>query len=163
MGFRFRKSFKTGPFRTTVSKSGISHSIGTKGIRVTKTANGSLKTTVSIPGSGISYTSESARNKKKNNTVSSNYKNYPEKCTLQTRQQTDKRSTNPPKPPKSPGIYKVCGIMMIILGAFMLFVFWPFGLLVFGIGLYYVICGPKIYKKLVENYKSVHPEFREKM
>lgn len=33
MGFRFRKSFGKGPFRVTISKSGISTSVGVKGIR----------------------------------------------------------------------------------------------------------------------------------
>lgn len=59
MGLRFRKSFKFGPFRTTISKSGISSSIGVKGYRVTKTASGKIRTTASIPGTGISYVSES--------------------------------------------------------------------------------------------------------
>lgn len=36
MGFRFRKSKNFGPFRISVSKSGIGWSVGTKGIRYTK-------------------------------------------------------------------------------------------------------------------------------
>lgn len=53
MGFRFRKSFKFGPFRITFSKSGISTSVGVKGARITKRADGKTQTTVSIPGTGI--------------------------------------------------------------------------------------------------------------
>ena len=58
MGVRFRKGFKLGPIRTTISKSGISTSIGMKGARITNKANGNTMTTLSIPGSGISYVTE---------------------------------------------------------------------------------------------------------
>ena len=61
MGMKFRKSTKIGPFRTTISKSGISYSAGVKGFRVTKQANGKVRTTASIPGTGISYTSVSGK------------------------------------------------------------------------------------------------------
>ena len=50
----YRKSAKLGGIRVTASKSGISYSAGVKGARVTKQANGRVKTTVSIPGTGIS-------------------------------------------------------------------------------------------------------------
>lgn len=55
MGFRFRKSFKAGPFRINVSKSGIGYSAGVKGFRVTKRADGRTQRTYSVPGTGISY------------------------------------------------------------------------------------------------------------
>lgn len=55
---RFRKSFGKGPFRVTVSKSGVSTSVGGKGFRVTKKAGGGVRTTTSIPGTGISYTQD---------------------------------------------------------------------------------------------------------
>ena len=64
MGFRFRKSFGVGPFRTTISKSGISFSAGVKGARITKKANGNTMTTVGIPGTGVSYTKESSNKKR---------------------------------------------------------------------------------------------------
>lgn len=64
MGLRFRKSFKLGPIRYTISKSGISTSIGTKGYRVTKRADGKIQRTVSIPGTGISHVSVSSGQKK---------------------------------------------------------------------------------------------------
>ena len=63
MGFRFRKSFGAGPFRTTISKSGISTSFGVKGARVTKKANGNTMTTLGIPGTGLSYVSEKSNKK----------------------------------------------------------------------------------------------------
>ena len=43
MGFRFRKSFKTGPFRLNLSKSGIGWSVGGPGYRFTKKAGGGTK------------------------------------------------------------------------------------------------------------------------
>ena len=63
MGFRFRKSFGKGPFRVTISKSGVSYSAGIKGFRYTKKANGGTRITSSIPGTGISYVTDSRQNK----------------------------------------------------------------------------------------------------
>ena len=60
MGLRFRKSINLGGgFRINLSKSGIGYSWGTKGYRITKTARGTVRQTISIPGTGISYTEES--------------------------------------------------------------------------------------------------------
>ena len=64
MGFRFRKSFGKGPFRVTVSKSGIGYSVGAKGLRYTKKAGGGTRTTASIPSTGISYITDSGSKKK---------------------------------------------------------------------------------------------------
>ncbi len=55
MRFRFRKSKKFGPLKVNVSKSGIGWSIGGKGFRHTKRADGRTQNTYSIPGTGISY------------------------------------------------------------------------------------------------------------
>ena len=63
MGLRFRKSFKLGPIRINLSKSGIGYSYGVKGFRVTHKANGGVRTTASIPGTGISYVSETSAKK----------------------------------------------------------------------------------------------------
>lgn len=59
MGMRFRKSFGSKHFRVTLSKSGVGYSCGVKGARITRTASGRTRKTASIPGSGISYTTES--------------------------------------------------------------------------------------------------------
>ena len=65
MGFRFRKSINLGGgFRVNLSKSGVGYSWGTKGARFTKTAKGTSRTTVGIPGTGISYVTESSNSKK---------------------------------------------------------------------------------------------------
>lgn len=58
MGFRFRKSKNIGPVRLNLSKSGLGASVGVKGFRVTKTAAGRTRATASIPGTGISYVTE---------------------------------------------------------------------------------------------------------
>lgn len=69
MGLRYRKSIKLGGgFRINISKSGIGYSWGVPGYRITKTASGKTRTTVSIPGTGISYVSEtSKKNRNKSN------------------------------------------------------------------------------------------------
>lgn len=58
MGLRYRKSMNLGPFRLNFSKSGVGYSYGVKGYRVTHTANGKVRTTTSIPGTGVSHVSE---------------------------------------------------------------------------------------------------------
>ena len=64
MGFSYRKSVKMGPFRMTASKSGISYSVGVKGARVTRRANGRVQTTLSAPGTGLRYTTSGTGKKK---------------------------------------------------------------------------------------------------
>lgn len=59
MGFRFRKSANIGPLRVNFSKSGVGYSVGGKGFRVTKRADGRTQTTASVPGTGIAYTTTS--------------------------------------------------------------------------------------------------------
>ncbi len=60
MGLRFRKSIKVGKStRINLSKSGIGFSVGSKGARVTKKAGGGTRTTLSVPGTGISYVKDS--------------------------------------------------------------------------------------------------------
>ena len=67
MVFRYRKSKNFGPFRINLSKSGVGWSVGGKGFRYTKKANGGSRTTTSIPGSGISWIKDSSRNNTINN------------------------------------------------------------------------------------------------
>lgn len=62
MGTRFRKSVNLGGgVKMNVSKSGVGFSAGTKGARVTKTARGTTRTTLSVPGTGLSYVSETGK------------------------------------------------------------------------------------------------------
>jgi hypothetical protein len=56
MGFRFRRSIRVLPgVRINVGKKGISTSIGGRGAHVT-IGHGKVRSTVGLPGSGISYT-----------------------------------------------------------------------------------------------------------
>lgn len=65
MGFRFRKSFGKGPFRVNISKSGVGWSVGAKGARYTKKATGGSRTTLSVPGTGLSHVSETSKKRNK--------------------------------------------------------------------------------------------------
>ncbi len=57
MGFNFRKRIKVGKlFNINIGKSGASISVGTKGIRQSINTKGRGRTTLSIPGTGLSYT-----------------------------------------------------------------------------------------------------------
>lgn len=59
MGIRFRKSINLGKgFRINMSKSGPGFSWGGKGFRITRTSKGNIRTTASIPGTGLSYQKE---------------------------------------------------------------------------------------------------------
>jgi uncharacterized protein DUF4236 len=60
MGFRFQKRFRILPgVRINLSKSGLSTSLGGKGMTVNLRGD-KVRTTVGIPGTGLSY-SESSR------------------------------------------------------------------------------------------------------
>jgi hypothetical protein len=66
MGFRFRKSYGKF-FRINLSKTGVGYSVGIKGARYTKMANGRNRTTFSAPGTGLSYVTETKANGYSNN------------------------------------------------------------------------------------------------
>lgn len=56
MGLRFRKSINLGSgFRVNLSGSGVGFSWGVPGFRVSKGADGKVRQTVSLPGTGLSY------------------------------------------------------------------------------------------------------------
>lgn len=55
MGFGFRKSLRFGPFRLNFSKSGVGHSVGGRGARYTKGADGRKHMTLRVPGTGLSW------------------------------------------------------------------------------------------------------------
>lgn len=62
MGFSFRKSINLGGgMRLNLSKSGVGFSVGTKGARITKKAGGGVRTTISVPNTGIRYTKETSK------------------------------------------------------------------------------------------------------
>jgi predicted Zn-dependent protease len=53
MAWGFRRSAKLGPLRINFSKSGIGYSVGGKGFRVGRTADGRRYSSASIPGTGL--------------------------------------------------------------------------------------------------------------
>lgn len=55
MAWIYRKSFNLGPLRITLSKTGLSFSVGTKGFRTGVNSKGRRYTSVSIPGTGVRY------------------------------------------------------------------------------------------------------------
>lgn len=58
MGFRLSKSIKIVPgVRLNVSSRGVGYSVGGKGMRITRHANGRVSRTLSIPGTGLSHNS----------------------------------------------------------------------------------------------------------
>lgn len=59
MGWSFRKSLKVGPIRLSVGKTGVGISAGVKGARVGVHSSGRRHKSLSIPGTGLRYTSVS--------------------------------------------------------------------------------------------------------
>lgn len=57
MGWSFHKSIKIGPFRINIGKTGVGFSVGSHGFRTGVKSNGSTYRSISIPGTGIRYTS----------------------------------------------------------------------------------------------------------
>jgi hypothetical protein len=60
VGWSYRKTFKAGPFRVNVGKSGVGYSVGGRGFRTGVRASGRRYTSMSLPGTGLRYT-KSAR------------------------------------------------------------------------------------------------------
>lgn len=104
MGFRFRKSKSFGPFRVNISKSGIGWSVGGKGFRHTKRADGKTQNTYSIPGTGISYVNVDGNNNSSFDSTSSN--------NLQPKNSNGDGNKKPPK------------WLLIILAALLYFFLW---------------------------------------
>lgn len=116
MGFRYRKSVKIGPVRLNASKSGLGWSVGSKGVRYTKKAGGGSRTTISAPGTGLSWVEEASSKKQQQSKTVENVSH-------------NSKSTDPKNSPWS--IYpakmrkqaKVSSITFIVL--FLLFFFAP--------------------------------------
>ena len=115
MGLRFRKSINFGGARINISKKGVGWSIGGKGARYTKTADGKTRTTLSIPNTGLSYVTE------------------------QSNKAANKTATTTSKPtPTSNEILKICsrnlGIITAATSALLLFASVPVGVTGIAIG-----------------------------
>lgn len=55
MSWRFRKIFTAGPFRTSVTKSGVGYSIGLGGFRYGVTPQGRRYISLGFPGTGLYF------------------------------------------------------------------------------------------------------------
>ena len=158
MGFRFRKSKNLGPFRVTVSKSGVSTSFGGKGARITKTASGKVRTTPSVPGTGISYVTESGGGQKK--------KAKEAKRTRAAEAKTERQAAfaeaarNPA--PAEAGLYRLLGVLTVVVGFALCFLFAPLGLVILACGVYVTVkarhIADKENRKLREAPPPVAPE-----
>lgn len=73
MSFRYRKTYRSGPFRMTISKRGIGYSLGGKRARITHRADGRSQSTAHI-APGLSYTSTSHKHRTKTRRASSTTK-----------------------------------------------------------------------------------------
>ena len=128
MGMRFRKSKNLGGFRLNLSKSGIGGSVGCKGFRVTKKANGGTRTTLSVPGTGLSYVKETGKKP-----IAKEVKTY------------------------SPASYKALGwtcrilsIPMMLIGILLTFATPVVGVIVVAIGVGEIFLGKESFKKAKE-------------
>ncbi len=113
MGIRLRKSVNIGGIRLNASKSGLGFSTGVKGFRVTKTAKGNIRTTMSIPGTGISYVKETnpqteLKKSIKQSTVKDNSVTVQKVSTIPNYQTT---TTN-----KKHGFIFFCVVVLIVMG-----------------------------------------------
>ena len=94
MGIRFRKSFKVAPgVRLNVGKKSSSISVGGKGFHTSVSTTGRRTNTVGIPGTGISHVSTSGG-----------------------KQSKVEHHTGSHQKPATARTYKVCGVIMWIIG-----------------------------------------------
>lgn len=112
MGFRFRKSKKIGPFRINLSKSGVGWSVGGKGFRYTKRADGKTQKTYSIPGTGISYVEvDKNKNKKKDKS----FEKINDSSIIDNMDNTKDTSNNYNEPPKKKNKAKIIAIILYLI------------------------------------------------
>jgi flagellar biosynthesis GTPase FlhF len=72
MAWRFRKSIRVLPgLRLNLSRRGVGYSFGTRGLRVSRGADGTYRRTVSMPGTGIYRTDTIQTNRKQRRAVAS--------------------------------------------------------------------------------------------
>lgn len=133
MGVRFRKSKQIGPFRVTASKSGVSASFGGKGARITKTASGKMRTTLSAPGTGLSYVSETGGRGKKQ-TASAERAQIKASKAERKAAAVDQASA-----PLYPWTVRVLGILVVVIGFALCALFAPLGLAVMAFGVYGIV------------------------
>ena len=126
MGLRFRKTINLGGgARINISKSGIGGSVGVKGARITKTADGKTRKTFSVPGTGVSHISETSN--KKGRPIQDTPVTLPNKV-LST-------------------IFKLMGALMIVFSCLLSLAIPPIGIMGIVFGIVLVVLGGYYKKK----------------
>lgn len=136
MGLRFRKSINIGGARVNISKKGIGGSIGVKGARLTKTADGKTRKTVGIAGTGISYTTQTSKKQTVSNSVSS----------VSSAPITNYKAIS--------ALLKVLGIILIILSAVLWLVLLPVGMAFTAFGVLILLMAKSYKKKAIAEDKE---------
>lgn len=132
--FRLRRSKQIIPgLRMNLSKSGISLSAGVRGAHYTVGPRG-RRTTIGLPGSGVSYTTYSSQHARHAMERHSN-PSKPQPAG------TSAGSGASSKVPMLPSVKLAWGIVIIVVGLVLLVPFWPLGLLLLGGGVWLSVVG----------------------
>ena len=117
MGFRFRKSFKIAPgVKLNVNKKSVGVSVGGKGARVSVNSSGKVTKSVSIPGTGLSYTDTDQIGKKKNKVKSTT---EPPKPPVNNNNSSGSGDNNQP-PKKDDNTVEAFALLLVLAG----FIYW---------------------------------------
>ncbi|NLG87185.1 MAG: DUF4236 domain-containing protein [Firmicutes bacterium] len=121
MGWRFRRSIKIGKgTRINISKSGVGMSVGGKVLRAGVGPRGAYRT-LRVPGTGLYHMEYLGTGKQKGSTKQDNNEVIVGTTSL---------------PPELAPKVRAMGCLTVVLSLFLLFVWWPAGLLAFGISIY---------------------------
>lgn len=127
MGMKFRKSFKVAPgIKINITNRSIGVSAGRKGARVSVNSRGTTRTTVGIPGTGLSYT-HTSRAKKGRKKKTSNQSTPP---IYSTRRMSDREISHTLKSFLSLGLILV-GIVFLFISLWKGIAFIAVGILIF--------------------------------
>lgn len=118
MGIRFRKSIKMGPVRLNLSKSGVGASIGVKGARVGIGPRG-LHSTVTIPGTGVSFTSAQSLKRRKESQPIGQAVDHQEQPVIESQSPEAQKTTMQPqeKPPDRFVFWKLIANLILLVFA----------------------------------------------
>ena len=129
--FRLRRSKQIIPgLRVNLSKSGVSLSAGVRGAHYTVGPRG-RRTTVGLPGTGISYTSYSSHHARRAAEV------HAAAATGRTPPATPRASASA----MTPGSRLGWGIVLAVIGLLLVIPLWPIGLVLIAVGVWMFIVG----------------------
>ena len=131
MGLRFRKSINLGKgVKLNISKESVGISAGVKGVRVSVNSKGRKTTSVSIPGTGLSYVStKNISNRNKENKIKT--------VSTLTNIQLKRYLT----------IYRISGYILIASGLLLL----PLGIIAIIIGIIFLFISKEYKNKIKED------------